>query len=285
MTNTDGDFADRYGPWAVVAGASDGVGAAYSRAVAERGVNVVLLARRRELLDEVADSIRADFGVQTRVLAIDLAAEGAAAKVIEKTSDLDVGMLMYCAGADPRYEPFLDNPADFAVSMVHRNCIVPLQLCHHYAEPMVERGKGGIVIVCSAAGLVGMLHMVAYGATKAFDIVMAEGLWAELHDKGIDVLGLVIGATDTPAFRRLLVKRGQLSRADDNTPLPGIMTAEDTAAEAIENLTNGPTWFVGEEVRQQTSVFYNISRTDAVKLVIEYGGGNMAQIGSGQAAE
>jgi uncharacterized protein len=275
----EADFADRYGSWALVAGASDGVGAAYARELAQRGVNVVLLARRQAMLDDVASSIEADFGVQTRGVAIDLSTDDAAASVIDATSNLDVGMLMYCAGADPSYEAFLDNDSDFAVSMVRRNCIVPLQLCHHFASPMVARGSGGIVIVCSAAGLIGMQHMVAYGATKAFDIVMAEGLWVELHDKGVDVLGLVIGATDTPAFRRLLVKRGQLSSADDGTPLPGIVSADQTAAEAIENLTNGPTWFVGEEVRQQTSAFYAISRNDAVKLVVEYGGGNMAQIG------
>jgi short-subunit dehydrogenase len=251
--------------------------------MAERGVNVMLLARRQAMLDEVAKSIRTDFGVDARTLAVDLAAENAAAEVIDATSDLDVGMLMYCAGADPKYEPFLDNPADFGVSLVQRNCIVPLQLCHHFAGPMVARGKGGIVIVCSAAGLIGMLNMVAYGATKAFDIVMAEGLWAELHDKGVDVLGLVIGATDTPALRRLLVKRGQLASADNSTPLPGIVTAEDTAAEAIDNLTNGPTWFVGEEVRQQIGALYAISRSDAVRLIIDYGGGAMAQIGREQA--
>jgi short-subunit dehydrogenase len=279
MTSGEAEFSGKYGPWAVVAGASDGVGAAYARAMAERGVNVVLLARRQAMLDEVAASIRADFGVETRAVAVDLAAEDAAAKVIDVTSDLEVGMLMYCAGADPRYEPFLDNPAEFGVSMVQRNCVVPLRLSHHFAGSMVERGKGGIVIVCSAAGLIGMLNMVAYGATKAFDIVMAEGLWAELHDKGVDVLGLVIGATDTPALRRLLVKRGQLKAADGTLPLPGIVTAEDTAAEAIANLANGPTWFVGEEVRTQTSAFYAISRSDAVRLTIEYGGGAMDQIG------
>jgi uncharacterized protein len=280
--NAETDFSVRYGSWAVVAGASDGVGAAYARAMAERGLNVVLIARRQAMLDKVADSIRADFGVDTRVLAIDLAADDAASKVIGATSNLQVGMLMYCAGADPNYEPFLDNPAEFAVSLVQRNCIVPLQLCHHFAGPMVARGKGGIVVVCSAAGLVGMLNMVAYGATKAFDIVMAEGLWAELHDKGVDVLGLVIGATDTPALRRLLVKRGQLSSADDFTPLPGVVSSEGTVAEAIDNLTNGPTWFVGEEVRQQTSAFYAISRNDAVKLIVEYGAGPMDNIGSEQ---
>jgi short-subunit dehydrogenase len=281
--SVDKDFADRYGRWALIAGASDGIGAAYARKMAERGINVVLLARRQEMLDDLARDIRRQFGVQALPLAIDLAEDGAAAAVIAATSDLDVGMVMYCAGADPNYEPFLDNPPEFGVSLVKRNCIVPLELCHHFAGPMVARGKGGIVVVGSAAGLVGMLNMVAYGATKAFDIVLAEALWAELHDKGVDVLGLVIGATDTPAFRRLLVKRGQLANADDTTPLPGIVTADETADEAIANLTNGPTWFVGEEVREQMGLLYTISRSDAVRMVIEYGGGTMAQIGAGEA--
>jgi uncharacterized protein len=281
--NVETDFSDRYGPWAVIAGASDGIGAAYARRMAERGINVVLLARRQEMLDNLATAIRGQFGVQAVPLAIDLAEDDAAAAVIAATSDLDVGMLMYCAGADPNYEPFLDNPREFGVSLVKRNCIVPLELCHYFAGPMVARGRGGVVVVSSAAGLVGMLNMVAYGATKAFDIVLAEALWAELHDKGVDVLGLVIGATDTPALRRLLVKRGQLANADDTTPLPGIVTADETADEAIANLTNGPTWFVGEEVREHMGLLYTISRSDAVRMVIEYGGGNMAQIGADEA--
>ena len=200
--SADPAFAQRYGPWAVVAGASDGVGAAYTRAMAQRGVNVVLLARRLAVLDEVAAAIRADTGVETRAVTVDLAQDDAMATVAHATADVDVGMLMYNAGADPVFEPFLDNPVELALGMIHRNCVVPTQMCHHFGATMAARGAGGIVLVSSGAGLFGARNMVAYGATKAFDTVMAEALWAELHDQGVDVLGLVLGATDTPAFAR-----------------------------------------------------------------------------------
>jgi short-subunit dehydrogenase len=107
------------------------------------------------------------------------------------------------------------------------------------------------------------------GATKAFDIVMAEGLWAELHGTGVDVLSLVLGATDTPAFRRMLVKRGVLSAADDATPLPGVATAGDVVAEAIANLSNGPTWFAGEQLREAAERLSALPRRDAVTLMLE----------------
>ncbi|MGB8504987.1 SDR family NAD(P)-dependent oxidoreductase, partial [Mycobacterium sp.] len=194
-------FADKYGPWALVAGASDGVGAAFAEGLAERGVNVVLLARRQAVLDDVAAGIEACTGAETRTLAVDLAEPSATATIADATKDLQIGFLVYCAGADPNFEPFLANPIETAESMVQRNCIVPMQLCHHFAPAMVQRGSGGIVIFGSGAGLAGGPNMVAYGATKAFDMVFAEALWAELHDKGVDVLGLILGKTNTPALR------------------------------------------------------------------------------------
>ena len=275
MTNTDNGFAHRYGPWALVAGASDGVGAAYARAVAERGVNVVLLARRQAVLDGVASTIRTDTGVETRAVAIDLAAQDAMAKIRSATAGLEIGMVMYCAGADPNYEPFLTNPIEIPLAMLHRNCVVPMQICHQFAGPMVARGKGAIVLVSSGAALAGGANMVAYSATKAFDMVMAEALWAELHDKGVDVLALVLGVTDTPALRRLLARRGNLASPDDRTPIPGAVTAAQTAAEAIANLANGPTWFVGEQLREGARMLGAMPRSDAVKAVLQLGGGIM----------
>lgn len=275
MTITDTTFADRYGPWALVAGASEGVGAAYARAMAERGLNVVLLARRQSVLDEVATSIRADTGVESRAVAIDLTGHDAMAQIVDATAGLAIGMVMFCAGADPNYEPFLANPVETALAMVHRNCIVPMQICHHFAPPMVARGKGGIVLVSSGAGLVGARNMVAYGATKAFDMVMAEALWAELHDKGVDVLALVLGVTDTPALRRLLARRGNLTSPDDTTPIPGAVTSAEAAAEAIANLSTGPTWFVGEQMREGSRLLGAMTRSEAVKMLLQYGGGIM----------
>jgi short-subunit dehydrogenase len=271
------EFRQRYGEWAVVAGASEGVGRAFARAVAERGVNVVLISRRGSLLDQAAADIRRRWPVDTRTLVVDLADTGAAEAVKDGTSDLGVGMLVYCAGADPNFVPFLEAPAAAAEAMVRRNCLVPVQLCHHFAPPMVERGCGGIVLVTSGAALVGARRMVAYGASKAFDLVMGEALWAELHERGVDVLSLVLGVTDTPALRRLLAERGNLASADDGTPIPGAASPEDVVREALENLTSGPTHFVGEMLREGSKALGGMARSDAARVMFEAGAGVMDQ--------
>jgi short-subunit dehydrogenase len=257
-------FATKYGPWALVAGASDGLGAAFAAGLAERGVNVVLLARRQAVLDQVAAEINSRTSVQTRTLAVDLAEPGAASTIAAATGDLKIGFLVYCAGADPNFKPFLANPIEAAETMVQRNCVVPMQLCHHFAPAMVERGSGGIVIFGSGAGLAGGPNMVAYGASKAFDMAFAEALWAELHDKGVDVLGLILGKTNTPALRQLEYSRGQISSPDDLPP--GAAAVADVIAEAFENLTNGPTWMVGEDMRAALQMMASMTRNQIVEL-------------------
>jgi uncharacterized protein len=260
-------FADKYGPWALVAGASDGVGAAFAEGLAERGVNVVLLARRQAMLDKVAAGIGARTDAQTRTLAVDLADHDATSVIATATADLDIGFLVYCAGADPNFEPFLDNPIEIAEAMVHRNCVVPMQLCHHFAPAMVDRGRGGIVLFGSGAGLAGGPNMVAYGATKAFDMVFAEALWTELHDKGVDVLGLILGKTNTPALRRLEHSRGHLS-SEDEAPADAA-SVEQIIAEAFENLTNGPTVMAGDMMRLAAQMLGSLTRNEAVNLVTQ----------------
>jgi short-subunit dehydrogenase len=268
-------FAERYGPWAVVAGASEGVGECFARAVAERGVNVVLLSRRQNVLDEVAKSIRATSDVEVRPVAVDLATVDAMDQVGAATENVDVGLVMYCAGADPNYTYFLDQSIETAKAMVHRNCVVPLEMCHHFSPSMRERGRGGIILVGSGAGLIGAPYMVTYGATKAFDMVFAESLWAELHGDGVDVLCLVLALTDTPAVRRLLARRGKLSGPEDTTPLEGAVSVEETVADALEQLAHGPTWFVGDMLREGAQQLGAVSRSDAVKVMIELGDATM----------
>ena len=152
-------------------------------------------------------------------MAVDLTAPDAVAAIVDATADLEVGLVLYCAGGDPNYEPFLAQPVETAVALVERNCVVPLHVCHHFAGPMQQRGRGGVVLVSSGAGLVGGRNMVAYGTSKAFDMVMAEALWAELHGRGVDVLGLGPRRDRHPPLRRTLVRRGQLADPDD--PIPG----------------------------------------------------------------
>ncbi len=266
-------FADKYGPWALVAGASDGVGAALADGLAQRGVNVVLLARRQALLDEVSEGIESRHGVQTRTLAVDLATETAASQIAEATDDLEMGFLGYCAGADPVYEPFLDSPLAAAEAMVHRNCVVPVRLCHHFAPPMVSRGRGGIVLFGSGAGFAGAPNMVAYGASKAFDMVFAEALWAELHDKGVDVIGLILGKTDTPALRTLEHKRGVLPSTESRPA--DAATAEEVVAEAFDNLQNGPTVLVGDVMKAAAQILGGLTRKQAVELLTAAGAATM----------
>ncbi len=260
-------FATRYGPWALVAGASDGVGAAFADGLARRGVNVVLLARRQAVLDAVAAGITERTGAETRTLAIDLAGPDASAQVAAATADLEIGSLVYCAGADPNFEPFLANSIEIAEAMVQRNCIVPMQLCHHFAPAMVARGRGGIVILGSGAGLAGGPNMVAYGATKAFDMVFTEALWSELHDKGVDVLGLILGKTDTPALRRLEHSRGTL-KSEDAAPTDAD-SVDQVITEAFENLGNGPTLMVGEMMRSVAPMLASLTRNEAVNLITQ----------------
>ena len=140
-------FAAKYGPWGIVAGASDGCGSLFAERLAAQGLNVVLVARRQHLLDEVAAGIRRRTGADTRTVAVDMTDDDADQAIFEATADLEVGMLVNCAGGDPNYRAFLSSPVSAAETLVLRNCLMLVRLCHHYAAPMVQRGRGGIVAV------------------------------------------------------------------------------------------------------------------------------------------
>lgn len=263
----DGSFATTYGPWAIVLGASDGVGEAFAEAVAQRGLNVVLVARRQAMLEAIAERISDETGVQARALAIDLSTPDAADRVVAATSDLEVGLLMYNAGGDPRFTHFLDSSLEDAQGLLHRNCVVPTHLCHHYGTSMVARGRGGIILVTSGAAVAGTAHMAAYGASKAWNRVFAEALWAELGPKGVHVLSLLLGETDTPAIRKLRADLG--NPADPDEPLPGAVTVAEVIDDALTYLPDGPGRTVGENVRASLDLLDQFSRREIVQLMSE----------------
>ena len=222
------DFSDKYGPWAVIAGASEGVGSALARQLGDLGINVVLVSRRQALLDEVAATIPAE----TRTVALDLSVDGADEALAAATSDLEVGLLVYNAGADPHSSRFLDKPLEVWQAMVRRNVNAVLGASYRYGRAMAERGRGGIVLVASGAAWGGSDYLVTYGASKAFDLVLGEALWAELKPHGVDVLSMVLGMTDTPAFRKVLHGRD----------FPDIADPADVAREMLDRLPHGPTF-------------------------------------------
>lgn len=254
----------RYGPWALVAGASDGVGAAFAEEIAAAGIGVVLVARRQQVLDEVAAGIRARTGAHTRTVAVDLSATDAAETVLAATSDLDIGLLVYCAGADPHFQPFLDNTLQAAEQMVQRNVVVPMQLAHRLGRRMADRGRGGIVVLSSGAAFVGAPNMATYGATKAFDMVFAEALWCELRDRGVDALSVVLGQTDTPAHRRLRAERGI---AAPDQPVPRSASPAQVVATAFAHLGRQPVCMAGADARLGARVMFPLSRPRMVRLM------------------
>lgn len=258
-------FANQYGPWALVAGASEGVGRAFAETLASRGLNVVLLARRKETLNEVSSAIERQHGVKTRVIAMDLSATDAAARLAAEVKDLEIGFLVYCAGADSNFKPFLSSPLDVAEAMLHRNCTVLMQVCHHFCGSMAERGRGAAVIFGSGAGFAGTKNMVAYCATKAFDMVFAEALWCELKPKGVNVLGLILGETDTPALRRLRHERGLTS--SPNEPVKGAETPQAVVDDALAHLSKGPIRLANKTMRWGLKLIYPFSRNTVVGLM------------------
>jgi short-subunit dehydrogenase len=241
------DFSQRYGPWAVVAGASDGIGASVARRLGDREVNVVLVARRSRALEEVAATVPSE----TRTLALDLSKPQAAAELAAATADLPVGLFVYNAGADPNAARFLEKPVDVWHDLVVRNCATVVATTHHFAGLMQQRGRGGIVLVTSGAAWAGGTRLAVYGASKAFDLVLAESLWAELSPAGVDVLGMVLGPTDTPAFRKIL----------DGRQVDGLADPDDVARDMLDNVANGPTF------PPDPTPFSAIPRRQAVELM------------------
>lgn len=225
-----------YGPWAVIAGGSEGVGAEFARQLAAAGLKLVLIARKPEPLDSTAAECRA-LGVEVRTLSVDLIDPVAVDHIVETTADITVGLLIYNAGANTCSEPFLDGGlADFE-KVIDLNINTPMRLAQHYGRGMRDRRGGGILLVGSMAGYLGSVRHTVYGGVKAFGRIFAEGLWLELRDYNVHVLELVLGVTRTPAMERVGLNFG----------VPGLRVAEaaDVAREGLEQLPNGPVFVAG----------------------------------------
>jgi uncharacterized protein len=228
-------FREKYGPWAVIAGASDGVGAGFARAVAAAGLNVVLISRRLETLDALARQLQAEFGVQTRTASVDLYEADAAARVFESAAGLEVGLYISNAGASSNIADYVDRPFQEWRALLNRNVMRLAELVHGFAGKMKARGRGGVIIMSSEGALGGAAKVAVYSGTKAFDLVFAESLWIELKPFGVDVLSVVAGAMDTPAFRSVVGARD----------IPGVLDPEFVARGAVAKLGQGPVCVFG----------------------------------------
>lgn len=222
---------ERHGPWAVIAGGSEGVGASFATQLAEAGLNLVLLARKPGPLEETAEAARA-LGAEVRTLSVDLTDADAVQRIAEVTSDLEVGLLVFNAGANTYGHEFVDGDLERFQQVVDLNITAQLALVQLFGAPMKERRRGGLLLVGSLAGFMGQAQISIYSAVKSFCRIFAEGLWLEMREYDVDVLEFVLGVTRTPA----------MARAGLSMDIPGLHVSEpdDVARQALASLGDGP---------------------------------------------
>lgn len=226
------NFQQRYGRWAIVAGASEGLGAGYAKELASRGLNLVLVARRAELLQSLGTQLSEKYGIKTKVIVLDLSTLNAAEQIVQQTMDMDIGLLIYNA-AFSAVGPFLERSMDDHMQELHTNIHAPFKLLYLLGQRLLGRGRGGIVLMSSLSAFQGSAYISTYAATKAFNIVLAEGLWEEWRTHGVDVLVCVSGAVKTPNY--IASGPEQTGRFSDST-----MEPDQVVNEALNALGKQP---------------------------------------------
>lgn len=211
------ELKERYGPWALLIGGSESMGERLAIRLGEAGVNSVLVARNAAALEQASQRVREQTGAQVRTLQLDISRDDILERVREVTDDLEIGFLVHNVSGGQNFGSFVENPVDWALSMVSANPIAVIKLTHHFGKPMADRGRGGILFFGSFASLGGTYFLAAYSAVKAFNTVFSEGLWAELQPRGVDVLSYIVGLTNTPSLARSgLVDQNNVPMADPN---------------------------------------------------------------------
>jgi len=225
---------EKYGPWALIVGGSEGIGSAFARKLAANNFNIVLVARKTAPLEELAAELRTS-GVQARIVSADLSKPDVLDSVRAVTQDIEIGYLVYIAGANSVRGNIVELDPQVYRSVIAVNVLAPVEFVRHYGALMKQRGRGGIVLSGSSSNYIGSATLGPYTASKAFSRIFSEALWAECKPMGIDVLHIVVNFTATPAMQRL-----GLDTSKAQAP-------EEVAQEALDNMENGPLLILGGE--------------------------------------
>jgi len=237
------DFVGRYGPTALVTGASSGIGRAFAVELAARGLNLLLVARRADRLRALAEELEQNQGVSVQLCVADLAEPMAVDQIMAAADQLDIGLLVS------------NNDPGRMAAMLQVNCAAPMQLTHRLVPGLLRRRRGGIIITSSVEGLMGIPYSAAYAASKAFANSLAESLWGELSPVGVGVLALCPGSTDTEAHTL---------QGIDSSTLEGMMSPREVVLEALANMENGPVYVAGEQNQAMFDALTGMPRREAL---------------------
>jgi short-subunit dehydrogenase len=249
----------RFGPWALITGASSGIGREFARQLGAAGLNLVLVARRQALLEEAGNRFAKDFGVEYRAVTADLSQGGFVEALAEATEGLDIGLVVSNAG-DISPGAFLSKDRDELVSLFRLNALAHLELAHHFGKALAARGRGGLLFVGAMGSDKGVPYMAADAAARAYVQCFVQGFHAEMEPLGVHVTVVPAGPTETPVLAKLGLTPG-------NMPVKP-MKPEQCASEGLRGLqANRPVVIPGRMNRiMKALVPASITRSMMVKM-------------------
>lgn len=227
----------KYGQLALVAGASEGIGAAFATYLATEGMDLVLVARRKEPLDKLAQQLREKYKVEVYCITCNLAQANAAQELSDALQGKEINLVVYNAALS-YIGAFEKNTIENNNQIAQANMITPMNMMQVFAEPMLQRKKGAMILMASLAGFQGSGFLAAYAATKAFNRVLAESLWYEWKDRGVDVIACCAGATSTPNFINTKPEKADFFA-------PRVQTPEEVVNECFEKIGKQPSFVTG----------------------------------------
>lgn len=237
---------NQFGPWAIVTGASSGIGKEFARQIAASGINVVLVARRLYLLEQIGNQLQTQYGIQYRAIGLDMTDADFIQRIERLTHDLDVGLVISNAGA-PVPGAFLRIDREILLEGVQLKVVGHLSMAHHFGARLVQRGRGGLVLVSSTGGLQGVPYVANNAAMEAYVLSLGEALHIELKPDGVDVTVLLPGPTDTPALKAM---------GFDPSDLPmKPMSAEQCVAEGLAALRAGRATHIAGRLNRWMNAF------------------------------
>ena len=228
---------EKYGPLALIAGASEGIGGAYARQLASAGINLILIARRKKPLERFAAELTTQYGIHAICIQEDLATPDAAIRIMDQIKGHEINLFVYNAG-NSYIGRFEEQEWQVHQDIAFTNMITPLHLVHSIAPSMLAKGKGAIILMASLAGFQGTPFIATYAATKAFDQILGESLWYEWKNRGVDVLACCAGATSSPNF--LNTNPGK-----QHFLAPKVQTPEEVVTECLKRLGKTPSFITG----------------------------------------